>query len=135
MPDDPIAVVRANSAAFSARDVEAMLRFYAPDAVVEDKRRLPLLGTFRGHAELRPYYRGIVDLASELHEQLDVVAAGGEVVVADCELRGRLAADPDGHEVGAPYGLLVCVRDGLIERLELHDDGAAALAASGLPGS
>ena len=31
MPEDPVAVVRANSAAFSARGVEAMLRLDAPE--------------------------------------------------------------------------------------------------------
>jgi ketosteroid isomerase-like protein len=129
---DPVDVVRANSEAFSARDVDAMLVLYAPDAVVEDRRRMGLLGTFRGHDELRPYYLGIVNAAATLHERLDVVAADGEVVVCDCELRGRLAADPDGHEVTAPYGLVLWIREGLIRRLEIWEDGSAALAESPL---
>lgn len=132
MPTDPVSVVRANSAAFGARDVDAMLELYADDAVVEDRRHPGLLGTFTGHAELRPYYTGIVSSAAELHERLDVLAAEGDVVVCDCELTGRLASDPDGHEVAAPYGLVVTVADGLIRRLEIHDDGATALEASGL---
>lgn len=132
MTRDPVEVVRANSAAFSERDVDAMIALYAPDAVVEDRRRMGLLGTFTGHGELRPYYQGIVHAASTLHESLEVLAAEDELVVCDCELRGRLAADPDGHEVTAPYGLCVWVRDGLIQRLEIWEDGAAALAESGL---
>jgi ketosteroid isomerase-like protein len=129
---DPVELVRANSAAFSALDVETMLTMYAPEAVVCDHRSPALLGEFAGHDQLRAFYEGITGAAAEMHERLDVIAAEGEVVVADCELRGRLKADPSGHEVAAPYGMLVTVRDGLITRLELHDDGSAALEASGL---
>ena len=131
MPEADLAVVRANNAAFSARDVEAMLACYAPDAVVEDRRRVGF-GTFRGHDELRSYYRGIVDSAVELHEDLEVLAEAGGVVVAQCALRGRLASDPTGPEVGAEYGLVVVVEHGLITRLDVCEDGDHALEISGV---
>jgi ketosteroid isomerase-like protein len=35
---EAVGVVRANSAAFSRMDVEAMMEHYAPDAVVVDRR-------------------------------------------------------------------------------------------------
>jgi ketosteroid isomerase-like protein len=131
MPERDLEVVHANNAAFSARDVEGMLRCYAPDAVVEDRRRVGF-GSFSGHDELRSYYRGIVDSACELHEDLEVLAAAGGVVVAHCNLRGRLASDPTGPEVGAEYGLVVRIEDGLIRRLDVCEDGDHALELSGV---
>lgn len=129
---DPLDVVRSNSAAFSRMDVEAMLAFYAEDAEMADLRRVSL-GTFRGHDELRAYYLSIFHSASELHEELRVIAHRGGTVVTDCELRGRLAAAPARTaDIVVPYGLVHDVRDGLIARLELHESGEDALAASGL---
>ena len=126
---DPVAVTQSNSAAFSARDVDGLLAHYAPDAEVIDRRRVGF-GTFHGHAELRPYYQGIFESAAEMSETLEVLAAGGDVVVAHCELRGRLAQT--GLPAGAEYGLVLTVRDGLIQRLEICEDGRHALAVSGL---
>jgi ketosteroid isomerase-like protein len=131
MPERDLDVVRANNAAFSARDVDAMLRCYAPDAVVEDRRRVGF-GSFRGTDELRSYYRGIVDSACELHEELEVLAAAGGIVVAHCRLRGRLASDPTGPEVGAEYGLVVRIEEGLIRHLDVCEDGDHALELSGV---
>ena len=128
------AVVKANSVAFSRMDVDAMMELYAPGAVVIDRRRVSM-GTFRGHGELRPYYLSIFHSASQLHEDLRVVAARGTVVVADCELRGRLAnAAAHVPDVVVPYGLLIEVLDGRIARLELFESGDDALAESGIDG-
>ena len=129
---DPVTVVRANNEAFSRRDVEGMLALYAPDAVVVDRRRMGLLGTFRGHDELRDYYLGIFHAASSMEEDLEVLAERDGLVVADCQLRGRLASDPEGREMVAPYGLILHVAGGRIQRLEIYDDGPDALAESGL---
>ena len=128
---DPIAVVKANSEAFSRMDVDAMMEYYAPDAVVIDRRRVGM-GTFTGHGELRPYYLSIFHSASELREELTVVDSRDGVVVAHCELRGRLAADPGGTEVTVVYGLVLHVEDGLIRRLEIAEDGDHARELSGL---
>src|SRR3954453_9945770 len=132
--EDDIAVVRANSAAFSDRDVDTMLTYYAPDAVVADQRRHGL-GTFTGHDELRPYYLSIFHAVDAMREQLEVLAARDGVVVCHCELWARLPSDPRGAGFNAPYGMVLTLRDGLITRLEVHDDGAAALEASGLDAS
>ena len=129
MAPDDLEVVMANNTAFSRMDVDAMLALYTPDAVVVDRRRVSL-GTFTGHDELRPYYLSIFHSADELHEELRVLAAEGGVVVAHCDLRGRLAGAPIGSaEVEVPYGLVIEIRDGLIARLEIHEDGDAAMAS------
>ena len=124
-------VVRANNAAFCARDVDRMLALHAPDAVVEDRRPTGF-GTFRGHGEVRAHYLGIFDNADALDEDLRVIAERDGVVVADCTLWAHLAADESSDGVTMSYGLLYTVRDGSIVRLEIHGDGREALAASGL---
>lgn len=131
MPTDDVAVVLASNAALNRRDVEGMLEVYAPDATVDDHRRVPF-GTFTGHDELRGLYGGLVSSASEFHERVDVLAARDGLVVAHCEVTARLASDPGGHVVGAEYGFVVAVRDERIARLDLYDSGDDALAASGL---
>ena len=131
MTDADIEVVRANSAAFSARDVDGMLALFHPDATVVDLRRFGF-GSFSGHDELRVYYQGIVSSALEMHERLDVLAAGAGVVAADCELRGILVTEPAGPEVSATYALVVRLREGRIDRLEVCEDADHALEVSGL---
>ena len=130
MSGDALEVVLANNDAFSRMDVDRMLRLYARDAVVVDRRRVSI-GTFVGHDELRPYYLSIFHSAVTLHEDLRVLAQEeGGIVVCDCELRGQLAAAPAmAAEVTVPYGLVIEVRDGLIVRLEIHENGADALAS------
>ena len=134
MPADEVAVVMANSAAFSRMDVDAMLAYYAADAEVVDRRRVSL-GAFRGHDELRAYYLSIFHSASELREDLTVLAHAGPIVVAGCEITGRLAAAPaNTADIVVPYGLVIEVHDGKITRLELHESGDDALAGSGIGG-
>ena len=131
MPADPTSVALANSAAFSAMDVDAMLTLYAPDAEVVDRRRVSI-GSFKGHDELRPYYLSIFHSAAELKEDLTIVAERDGLVVAHCELWGRLAGDTAGSGVTVVYGLVLRIEDGLIRRLEIAEDGDHALELSGL---
>jgi ketosteroid isomerase-like protein len=112
-------------------DLDTMLTHYAPDAEMVDRRRVSV-GTFKGHDELRPYYLSIFHSASELEEHLTVIASAPGLVVADCELRGRLASEPHGTEVTVIYGMVLHIEDGLIRRLELAEDGDHALELSGL---
>ena len=102
-----------------------MLAFYAPDAEVVDHRRVGV-GSFRGHGELRPYYESIFHSAAELHEELTVLDRREHRVAAHCVLTGQLAADPNGPVVTVEYGLVIEVADGLIQRLDVGDDGEHA---------
>jgi ketosteroid isomerase-like protein len=129
--EDVLSVVRANSAAFSDRDVETMLTYYAPDAVVVDQRPHGL-GSFSGHDELRNYYLSIFHSVDAMREHLEVLAHRDGTVVAHCELWARLPSDTSGAGVTAPYGLLMRIEGGRIARLDVYTDGQEALAASGL---
>jgi ketosteroid isomerase-like protein len=124
-------VLLASNAALNRRDVQGMLANYASDATVVDHRKVGF-GTFTGHVELGELYSGIVASAASFTETVEVLVARDGVVVTHCEVTARLATAPDGPDIGAEYGYVATVRDGLIDRLELYDDGAAALQASGL---
>jgi ketosteroid isomerase-like protein len=124
-------VVRANSEAFSAMDVDAMLALYAEDAEVVDRRRVSM-GTFSGHEELRAYYLSIFHSASALREDLTILVERDGVVAAYCELWGRLASDTTGSGTTVPYGLVIEVRGGRIAAMQIAEDGEHALELAGL---
>jgi ketosteroid isomerase-like protein len=136
MPSANADIVRANSEAFSRRDIEGMLAVHAPDAVVLDRRRVGW-GEFRGADALRSYYQGLFDNADELNEDLEMVADEGDVVVAACRLRARLAGAAEDEEVAFDYALRISLAGGLIASVEIYDDARAALdaASDGAPGS
>jgi ketosteroid isomerase-like protein len=127
VPRTNVDVVQANSEAFSRRDVDAMLEFYAPEAVVIDRRSVGW-GEFRGHDELRSYYQGIFDNVAEVHEDLEVVTEDGDVIVASGHVSVRLAGQPDAGDVTFDYALRITLVDGLIVAMDIYDDANAAEA-------
>src|SRR5437764_6602254 len=128
MPPANVEVVRANSEAFSRRDVDAMLELFAPDAVVRDRRAVGW-GDFLGRDAIRAYYEGLFDNAEEIYEDLAVVSAPGDVVVASCRTTARLAGQPDAALVSFEYALKVTVEDGLIQALEIYEDTKTATSS------
>jgi ketosteroid isomerase-like protein len=133
MPRTNADVVRANSAAFSRRDEDGMLEFYAPDAVVVDRRAVGW-GEFRGHDAMRAYYQGLFDNADDLHEELEIVSDEDEVIIAACQVTARLAGQPDAPPVSFDYALRIVFSDGLIQTMEIFEDADTA-AAAGRAGS
>jgi ketosteroid isomerase-like protein len=128
MPAGNIAVVQANSQAFSRRDVDAMLAFYAPDAVVIDRRSVGW-GEFRGRDALRSYYQGLFDNAAALSEDLEVIENRGDVIIASCDLSARLAGQPDADQLSFRYALRIALAGGLITSIDIYDEAAAASEA------
>ena len=122
-------VVRANSEAFSRRDVDAMLELYAAEAVVIDRRPVGW-GEFRGHDALRDYYQGLFDNAADLHEELEVVSAEGDVILAACRLTAHIAGQPGVGELTFDYALRIGFADGLIASIDIYDDVEAATQAA-----
>src|SRR4051794_22296684 len=120
--------VRANNAAFSARDVDGMLKLHAPDAAVFDRRPIGW-GEFHGHDALRSYYQGLFDNADELDEELEVVSEEDGTVVASCHLRARLAGQEDREPVTFDYALRIRLEAGVIAEVQIHDDAEAAGAS------
>ena len=125
MSSGTVDVVRANSEAFSRRDVDSMLEFFAPDAAVRDRRSVGW-GDFLGRDAIRAYYEGLFDNVEEIYEDLTVASAAGDVVVASCHTTARLAGQPDAAIVTFDYALKVTVADGRITALEIYEDAKAA---------
>jgi ketosteroid isomerase-like protein len=120
-----VEVVRANSEAFSRRDADSMMGFFAADAVVRDRRAVGW-GDFLGRDAIRAYYEGIFDNVDEIYEDITVASASGGVVVAPCHTTARLAGQPDAALVTFDYALKVTIADGLIEALEIYEDAKTA---------
>lgn len=119
------AVVRENSAAFSRRDVDGMLEFYAPDAVVRDRRSVGW-GEFRGHDAVQSYYQGLFDNADQLDEDVTIVSDEDDLVIASCRLTAHLAGQPDVPPLEFEYALRIAFADGAIESMEIYEDADAA---------
>src|SRR4051794_22230273 len=105
-----------------------MLAHFAPDAVVVD-RRPGGFGEYHGQDAIGAYYGGIFDNTVQIAEDIEVVSAAEGVVVASCRVRAGLVSEMGSGEFVSDYALLIDVRDGLIARLEVHQDADAALAA------
>jgi putative acetyltransferase len=128
MPPSNTDVVRANSEAFSRRDVDAMLELFEADAVAVDRRPIGW-GEFRGRDAIRSYYAGLFDNAAEIDEQMEIVSEEGDVVIASCHLTAKLAGQPgDAPEVILDYALRVTLADGLITSIEIFADAEQALS-------
>ena len=125
MPLSNAEVVRANSAAFSARDVDGMLAFFAPDAVVIDRRAVGW-GEYQGHDALRSYYLGLFDNADALREDLEIVSDADDVIIASCRVAAHLAGQPDTPPVEFTYALRIALAGGLIASMEIYEDADAA---------
>jgi ketosteroid isomerase-like protein len=125
MPPSNVDVVRANSEAFSRRDVGAMLELFAPDPIVRD-HRIVGWGDFVGREAIRAYYEGLFDNADKIYEELAVVSEHGDVVVASCHVSAHLAGHEEADVVTFDYALKVTVADGLITALEIYESAAAA---------
>jgi ketosteroid isomerase-like protein len=130
MPDesttpDLMERIRVIFEAIPRRDWDAILAFYAPDAVWQS----PGVGKFEGHAAMR----GIWDDWSGLYEDWRVDLdeghdLGNGVVLASVTMRGRLSGS--GGEVRERAAWVYEWVDGLIERVTAHSDIDEARAAA-----
>lgn len=102
-----------------------MLEFYAPDAVVIDRRAVGW-GEFRGHDAMRSYYQGLFDNVDKLHEDLQIVADDDDLIIASCRLTAHLVGQPDAPPVEFEYALRIAFADGVIQLMEIYEDAVAA---------
>jgi ketosteroid isomerase-like protein len=119
------------NAAFSRRDPQAMVKRFAPQAVVTDHRGG--LGSWRGREELLAYYAAICDTARTIREDLEIVSERGDVVIADGVFNAQLSEEGGPEEFSLSYALMVVVRDGLIQELGVHQDVESAIQAAPMP--
>ena len=115
MPPDPQAFGAEWVAAWNGRDLDRILSHYAEDIVFRTPRAVQLVGTglIEGKATLRTYWATPLEVAPNLHFELQGVYAGhGVLTIAYANHRGQQAAET--CEFG-PDGLVIrsaaCYRD------------------------
>jgi hypothetical protein len=102
--------VEAQLAAYNAHDVDAFMRCYAPDCVIEDGAGARLL---TGHAEMRTRYAALFENSPDLHCEIVSRVQIGDYVIDEERITGRV---PDLrravviYHVDKPSGLISHVR-------------------------
>jgi ketosteroid isomerase-like protein len=122
--------VRRATEAYNRRDLDGIVKNYAPDAVVDwSNSRGVEAGVYRGHSEIRAFVRRFLATWDEV--RIEIVDGPVEVedglVLAEnvAYLRGR-----DGIEVQARSAWLVRFRDGEQTSLTLYQTRHDALEAA-----
>jgi limonene-1,2-epoxide hydrolase len=103
---DPETVVREFCAAWNGRDVDAILAWFAADAVYHNMPIAPV----RGHAEIRGVLEKFVPPASKIEFEILAVAVRGDVVFTERVDRFTVG----GKEMALPVAGVFEVRDGKI---------------------
>ena len=103
---EPETVVREFCAAWSSRDVDAILAWFAADAVYHNMPIAPM----RGHPEIRSVLEMFVPPASRIEFEILAVASRGEVVFTERVDRFTVG----GKEIALPVAGVFEVRDGKI---------------------
>jgi steroid delta-isomerase-like uncharacterized protein len=86
------AATRALFAAFNAKDVEGLVRFYAPDAAYVSPDVPP--GT-KGHAAIRAVYADLFRSIPDVQDTIVRMVAQGDTVAVEFVARGTAPAQPN----------------------------------------
>ena len=105
-------LVDAVGAAFNANDIDAVMQYFAPDAVFDHAAGPEVCGTrFEGADAIRAVFAGLFGRVSSVHwETTDCRIAGDK---AFCEYR-RTAVHPDGTQEDFLSVDILTYREGLI---------------------
>jgi limonene-1,2-epoxide hydrolase len=103
---DPQTVVREFCAVWSRGDVDAILAWFAPDAVYHNMPMAPV----RGHAEIRAVLEIFVPPASKIEFEVLTIASRGNVVFTERVDRFTVGD----KEIALPVAGVFEVRDGKI---------------------
>jgi glutamate formiminotransferase / 5-formyltetrahydrofolate cyclo-ligase len=128
--DEPIELVRRSIELWRARDREALLALFAPDAELDLRQlELPDTGVVRGAALLRQWIGNLFEHFPDFAFEVDEVVPAGEWVVVRGSMRASVRAS--GVEFAQRYSEAVLVRDGRIVRDVFFNDrdGAARWVA------
>jgi hypothetical protein len=87
MPTRNIELVERQLAAYNAHDVDAFMRCYAIDCVIEDGQGARLMS---GHAEMRPRYEALFADSPRLHCEIASRVCIGDYVIDEENITGRV---------------------------------------------
>jgi ketosteroid isomerase-like protein len=124
-------IVRKVFAAFSRRDVEALLALCDPEIVfVPPTGRLAGRDEpYRGHDGLRAYFADVARVWQELRSEPEEYIEIDDRVLCT----GRVYAWGVGRVIDAPAGWVWRVRDGLVVEGQVYETRRAAYEAAGRP--
>jgi imidazolonepropionase-like amidohydrolase len=108
IPAAPVDIVQRQLNAYNAREVDAFLATYHPDAQIFDFPDTPAM---RGHEEMRRIYGGMFAGAADLHAQVPTRIVAGNYVIDEEVVTGL----PGGRTIRGTA--IYEVRDGLIARV------------------
>ena len=130
MSEENVELVRRSIDAFSRGDLDGLLEYYAPDAVVDWSNSIGFdAGVFRGQGEIRAFmerfHEGFDEIRIELLDDPVEVEDGLVVVENVSYSHGR-----DGIVVQARSTFLITIRDGEHTSLTLYQTKQEALEAA-----
>ena len=107
--------VEGQLAAYNARDLDAFMRCYSTDCLVEDADGKVLM---RGHAEIRARYAALFAASPLLHADITSRVRIGHHVIDEERITGRVSPEgsPPMRRAVAVYRL----RDGLIDHVRFY---------------
>jgi steroid delta-isomerase-like uncharacterized protein len=89
---DNVAKVKALFAAFNAKNIDALVQLYAPDAAYVSPDVPP--GT-KGHAAIRSVYSGLFRDVPDVTDTVTRIVAQGDTVAVEFVARGTAPAQPN----------------------------------------
>jgi steroid delta-isomerase-like uncharacterized protein len=115
---------RAFFEATGAHDLDALLGYWADDAVAE----IVPIGVFRGKNEIREFERGLIASSSDLEVTVSRVVADDSRAVVEWRFRGTFdgpfqGIEPNGKHFELRGMDILEIEDGKVQRLTAYYDG------------
>jgi ketosteroid isomerase-like protein len=129
MARENVEVMREGIDAWNRDDREAWLAVFAPEAEWHTTGRFADRGVYRGREALARYWAEFREDVEDLGTSVSEVRAVGDKVLVAAIATGRGRLSKAAFEV--PVWFVSTFRDGLVVRVETHDDAEPALEAVG----
>ena len=124
---DLVALTRRAIEPANRRDFDAMMSFYAPDAVCDAS---PIgMGIFEGNVVIRGFFEDWIGAYEEFENQPEEILDVGEGVVLAVIRQNARPVGSTGH-VWVRYGGVIVWAEGMIERFTTYADIDEARAAA-----
>jgi uncharacterized protein (TIGR02246 family) len=123
-------VMRRGIDAWNRNDRDQWLAVFAPDAEWHTTGRFADRGVYRGREALARYWAEFREDVEELSSAVSEIRAVGDKVLVAATATGRGRLSKASFEV--PVWFVTTLRDGLVVRVETHDEPEPALQAMGL---
>jgi uncharacterized protein len=129
MSDESVEAVRRHYDAFNRGDLDGLME---PVAVDAEFVNVPLGEAYRGHHEIRAFFRGLWDVVEDYRVEPEEFIRGGEQIVVPVRLSGRFRHTGISEGIPAVMAHALRVRNGKIVRNHVCRDKAEALKVAGL---